>query len=312
MSGVAGLQPGQYADLWFYERLYVDVLERIGGFHVVTSLSFLFLILIYVGTSLPYWIIDYFQPAFLTKYKIQQDTHVSTADTWKCIKRLIFNHLVLALPLNYLSYPILEWRGLSFDFPAPTWYELLGRVCIYFFIEDLWFFVGHWLLHTPWAYRNIHAIHHEFNTPIAMASSYAHPVEFIFLGVGTFLGPIIIGGGHIFSVWVWLFFRQVEAIEVHCGYDFPWHLNHILPIYCGPFHHDYHHYSVNGNFASTFVWWDRIFGTDHKYRAWVNRGGHKSDKARLEGISSSKNGNSTAAKTPLANGGDSVKHGKAA
>lgn len=40
------------------------------------------------------------------------------------------------------------------------------------------------------------------------------------------------------------------------GYDFPWHLNKILPFYCGPAHHDFHHYSFKQNYASTFTWCD--------------------------------------------------------
>lgn len=80
-------------------------------------------------------------------------------------------------------------------------------------------------------------------------------------GVGTFLGPILVGGGHLTSIWVWMYFRQQEAIECHCGYDLPFHLNKIFPFYCGAFHHDYHHCFYKQNYASVFTWCDRYVDT---------------------------------------------------
>lgn len=30
--------------------------------------------------------------------------------------------------------------------------------------------------------------------------------------------------------------------------------------------HDFHHYNFVGNYSSSFVWWDKLFGTDKQYR----------------------------------------------
>ena len=30
--------------------------------------------------------------------------------------------------------------------------------------------------------------------------------------------------------------------------------------------HDFHHYNFNGNYASTFRFWDWLFGTDQQYK----------------------------------------------
>ena len=32
--------------------------------------------------------------------------------------------------------------------------------------------------------------------------------------------------------------------------------------------HDFHHYNFVGNYASTFTWWDKIFGTDQQYKEY--------------------------------------------
>jgi methylsterol monooxygenase len=48
--------------------------------------------------------------------------------------------------------------------------------------------------------------------------------------------------------------------------DFPWSLQHILPFWSGADHHDFHHMAFVNNYSTSFRWWDRIFGTDDKYR----------------------------------------------
>ena len=53
--------------------------------------------------------------------------------------------------------------------------------------------------------------------------------------------------------------------------DFPWSLNHILPFWSGAEHHDFHHMAFTNNFSTSFRWWDRIFGTDIKYREYRAR-----------------------------------------
>ena len=33
--------------------------------------------------------------------------------------------------------------------------------------------------------------------------------------------------------------------------------------------HDFHHYNFNGNYSSTFTWWDKLFGTDSQYKEFM-------------------------------------------
>jgi sterol desaturase/sphingolipid hydroxylase (fatty acid hydroxylase superfamily) len=163
----------------------------------------------------------------------------------------------------------LEGTNTQFDLPFPSWSDMLLRCLVYFIIEDAFFYLVHRWLHTDWAYKNIHRQHHTFDAPIAMASSYAHPFEMVLLGIGSFIGPFLVGlygSGHMFAWWVWMTVRQIEALDVHSGFDFPWHLSKFIPFYCGPHHHDYHHMTYNGNYASTFIWMDWLFGTDKAYR----------------------------------------------
>ena len=102
-----------------------------------------------------------------------------------------------------------------------------------------------------------------------MVAEYAHPKETMVLGVGFFIG-ILLMCDHIILMWMWMFFRLLETIEVHSGYDFPY-LNplHLIPGYAGARFHDFHHQNFNGNYSSSFKWWDWLFGTDRQYKEFL-------------------------------------------
>jgi methylsterol monooxygenase len=84
------------------------------------------------------------------------------------------------------------------------------------------------------------------------------------------MGPFLLGA-HVFTMWIWLFFRVWQTLDVHCGYDFPLSLNRWLPLWGGADFHDYHHMSFTGNYASTFTLWDKVFGTDTKFWDWKKK-----------------------------------------
>ncbi|TKY65609.1 Methylsterol monooxygenase 1-1 [Spatholobus suberectus] len=100
------------------------------------------------------------------------------------------------------------------------------------------------------------------------SAPYAHWAEILLLGIPSFLGPALVPG-HITTYWLWFILRQLEAIETHSGYDFPWSPTKCIPFYGGPAYHDYHHY-VGGrsqsNFASVFTYCDYIYGTHKGYQ----------------------------------------------
>lgn len=58
---------------------------------------------------------------------------------------------------------------------------------------------------------------------------------------------------------------------LHSGYDVPLNPLHLVPFYAGARFHDFHHMNFIGNYASTFTWWDRLFGTDSQYIAYKEK-----------------------------------------
>lgn len=88
---------------------------------------------------------------------------------------------------------------------------------------------------------------------------------FAVLGLGFFFG-IMLTTTHFILLWAWVAVRLMETIDVHSGYYIPL-LNpmHLIPGYAGARFHDFHHYNFVGNYSSTFVWWDKLCGTDSQF-----------------------------------------------
>ncbi|CAN1258702.1 Methylsterol monooxygenase 1-1 [Linum perenne] len=202
--------------------------------------------------------------SFHNKYKIQPKIHLPSSQIFKCYKDVMLTFLYVVGPLQLFSYPSIKMVGIHTGLPLPSGWEILAQLLVYFMIEDYTNYWIHRLLHCKWGYENIHKVHHEYTSPIAFAAPYAHWAEILILGIPTFLGPAMVPG-HMITFWLWISLRQMEAIETHSGYDFPWSLNKYVPFYGGAEYHDYHHYvggQSQSNFASVFTYCDYIYGTD--------------------------------------------------
>ncbi|KAA8549322.1 hypothetical protein F0562_001006 [Nyssa sinensis] len=175
---------------------------------------------------------------------------------------------VYKIPVMIVSYPVFRYMGMRSSLPLPSWKVVSMQILFYFVLEDFVFYWGHRILHTKWLYKHVHSVHHEYATPFGLTSEYAHPAEILFLGFATIIGPAITGP-HLVTLWLWMVLRVLETVEAHCGFHFPWSLSNFLPLYGGADFHDYHHrllYKKSGNYSSTFVYMDWIFGTDKSYR----------------------------------------------
>ena len=68
--------------------------------------------------------------------------------------------------------------------------------------------------------------------------------------------------------WRYIYFLNNLYHFHFSGYDIPLNPLNLIPFYAGSRHHDFHHMNFIGNYASTFTWWDRIFGTDSQFNAY--------------------------------------------
>lgn len=139
-------------------------------------------------------------------------------------------------------------------------------------MEDFVFYFSHRLLHTPFLYRHIHKIHHQFIATMSLAGEYAHPMEYLFgnlipASVGiALLGPKV----HIWVVLMWGILRTAESMDGHCGYEFSFSPFRLLPFSGSSDYHDFHHCYNVGNYGSFFNLWDTILGTNKPYNDWMS------------------------------------------
>lgn len=252
------------ADIPGMQALWDSLTDRYSEGFLATVGTFVIHEVLYFGIYLLYFVAD-FVPT-LRKYKIQDDKENTASLQWKCLRGLLFNHFVIQMPMILLSQEgFVRLTGMKITGQLPSAASLAAQMLLFLAVEDFYFYWIHRLLHYgPW-YRYIHKVHHEFAAPFGMTAEYAHPVETMFLGIGTILGPLLTCT-HLFTLWVWLVVRLAETVEVHSGYDFPWSLNRYIPFWGGARFHDWHHERNVGNFASTFTIWDRVFGTDKTFR----------------------------------------------
>lgn len=156
------------------------------------------------------------------------------------------------------------WTSIYRDVHAwPLWY-LPVSVFLYLAAHDSWFYWTHRLLHRPWWFRQMHAVHHASRPPTAWAAMSFHPYEAltgaIVIPALVFLIPI-----HVAGLAVVLSIMTVMGVTNHMGWE-------MFPRFMvrGPMggwlitatHHQRHHDEYRGNYGLYFRFWDRLCGTD--------------------------------------------------
>src|SRR6185312_4993463 len=114
---------------------------------------------------------------------------------------------------------------------------------------------------TPFLYKKIHKVHHQYIESIGIATEYAHPLEFIFGNVLPMsIGPALLGSNiHFFTFLMWGTVRLGETLDGHCGYEFSWSPFRLVPFSTSASYHNFHHSHNVGNYSSFFLIWDTIF-----------------------------------------------------
>lgn len=197
-------------------------------------------------------------PASLRRFRIQNRRPRPQELVGPSLRMWLVNNL-LSLAAVLPAWPLLRLTGVHTG-PLPAWWVVVGQVVGFIYLDDFLYYWFHRTMHGRWLYKRVHGWHHRIVTPWAVTGHYMHPVEYVLTGTIALIGPMLVGA-HVVTLWAWLLFRQWEAAEGHCGYDFPWSPTHWLPFSDGAIHHDVHHARVKGNYSGFLTWCDGAFGT---------------------------------------------------
>lgn len=239
------------------------------------------------------------RPDLFREFKIQPKQHISAAEQWACTKTVLSNHFFFELPQMMAFHHGAVFVGMrTFEVPLPSLKTMAWQLALFFLVEgqaphalrglheaqspvnhteaplrhaDTYHYWAHRLFHLGPLYRAVHKLHHKYTAPFGLAAEYSHPLEILLFGLGTVFGPLIccyfFGEMHLATMFAWITLRMLQAIDSHCGYDFPYSLRHIFPLWAGADHHDYHHQAFKGCYASSFRHWDAIMGTGEPHEA---------------------------------------------
>ncbi|KAJ2895453.1 hypothetical protein MKZ38_006565 [Zalerion maritima] len=245
-------------------------------------MSFVMHEVVYFGRCIPWMIID--RTPYFNKWKIQKTKIPTLKEQWDCASLVLLSHFTVELPQIWLFHPIATMCGMDYGVPFPPIWKMALHISVFFFLEDLWHYCFHRLLHYGPLYKAIHKLHHTYSAPFGLAAEYASPIEVMLLAIGTVGAPIAwaatTGDLHLVTMYVWIVARLFQAIDSHSGYDFPWSLRHFLPFWAGAHHHDIHHEKFIGNYASSFCWWDYLLDTEASNEAAQKRRERKVQAAK--------------------------------
>jgi len=206
-----------------------------------------------------FFLIDHFN--VFPQYKIQKGRIPKDAEYWRCVVRLFFNYTVIIFPLSFFNYPAMTFLGVETSVDTiPSWGTFFMHMGIFLLMEDALHYIFHRILHIPVLYKAIHKVHHHHKYPFGLTASYASPIEILLLAIPTYSGPLLFAP-HLSTVYIWILTREIDAMDTHSGYHFPFHPSNFVPFWGASKFHDYHHEVFNCNYASRFTYLDHIFGT---------------------------------------------------
>jgi len=173
-------------------------------------------------------------------------TLASGVTVWTAYEVLMF----WALSNGYA--PMLTWAA------HPVWFVVLFWLIPIW--ESFYFYWIHRLLHVPFLYKYVHALHHR-NVNIGPWSGLSmHPVEHVI-----FLGSVLIHwivAAHPVHIMYHLQYLALTAATTHTGFE-GLLVKDRNRLALGTFHHQMHHRYFECNYGSPVVPWDKLFGSFH-------------------------------------------------
>ena len=191
-----------------------------------------------------------------SRIQIQSRTNLSYLNNH--VPLVAFNVLTLML---FVFIGLYFFHGYIINNHQMSIYKVIIQLFVILLFDDTFFYFLHRMMHeNKFIYKTIHKIHHRANAPVAIDYLYVHPLEWMSGFIGPFIGIILLGGVSVYTFWLYLFVRNFHELAIHSGLKSSF-ISRIFPFYGTNEHHDLHHEKRDGNYASSFTFFDLVFKT---------------------------------------------------
>ena len=198
------------------------------------------------------------RPACIVRHRIQA-TNRRCPSLSKTVRVVLRNQFVILPVLLVALGEILTLRGWTANPQLPSLSRLVFELAVQTVFALAVFYSTHRFLHRKWWLRHVHRVHHEFRTTTALASEYAHPVEFVIGNFMTLATGALVIAPHLASIYLFALMATLTFVIHHSGYALPW-APWSVP-------HDWHHYRFREMFGTIGVI-DRWMGTDREFQTF--------------------------------------------
>jgi Delta7-sterol 5-desaturase len=182
------------------------------------------------------------------------------------IGRSLVSAAIYGVPAGIIAWGWQQrgWTRVYTDPAAyPVWW-LPASLVLYLLLHDSYFYWTHRLMHRPWWYRRMHAVHHDSRRPTAWAAMSFHPWEAL---SGALIIPLLVFvvPVHVAVLGAVLAIMTLMGVTNHMGWElFPARMveGRVGTWLITASHHQLHHHKYRCNYGLYFRHWDRLCGTD--------------------------------------------------
>lgn len=190
--------------------------------------------------------------------------------------------VIYAVPAGLVAvgWRELGWTRIHSDPAAYGWWWLPVSVLVYLTAHDTWFYWTHRLMHRPWWFARVHAVHHASKPPTAWAAMAFHPWEAL-SGAWLFPALVFVVPIHWGALLVVLAVASFFGVTNHMGWEiFPhaWVKGRFGRGMITAAHHELHHRHYRSNYGLYFRVWDRLCRTDRGVAAEFVDGPRRTDR----------------------------------
>jgi sterol desaturase/sphingolipid hydroxylase (fatty acid hydroxylase superfamily) len=178
------------------------------------------------------------------------------------LKAWIFELPLYVVPLFLWDYFIPRRAAKIATWGAPTTLQICRDVSCGLLLYDAFFFCGHVLMHKlPFLFHFVHKKHH-INTECRAAEIVRLSFVEEVLEVGMSIAALNYLRAHPISRSIYNIIITFLLTELHCGFDFPWTPQNVVPfgLATGSRRHHYHHRIGKHYYQKFFCHVDRLLG----------------------------------------------------